>query len=140
MSSPRAAFTLAELLLVLTIVGVLLALAVPRLVGVADRIAVRGAAGDLAATFAFARQSAVLRRSSVAVALDTGRVRVAADDSVLLERSMRNVYGVTLRSSRDSMAYDARGLGFGAANLMVVVRRGRVVETLFVSRLGRVRR
>jgi hypothetical protein len=50
------------------------------------------------------------------------------------------LYGVRVTASRDSMAYDARGLGYGAANLSVVVHRGRVAETVYVSRLGRVRR
>jgi hypothetical protein len=37
------------------------------------------------------------------------------------------------------MAFDARGLGVGAANLSLVARRGRFADTLFVSRLGRLR-
>jgi hypothetical protein len=37
------------------------------------------------------------------------------------------------------MAFGASGLGYGAANLRVVVRRGAASETVYVSRLGRVR-
>jgi hypothetical protein len=37
------------------------------------------------------------------------------------------------------MAFDARGIGIGVANLSMVVRRGAATDTLFVSRLGRVR-
>jgi hypothetical protein len=32
-----------------------------------------------------------------------------------------------------------RGLGYGAANLTLVARRGRAAESLVVSRLGRLR-
>jgi len=38
------------------------------------------------------------------------------------------------------MAYAPNGLGYGASNLTVVLRRGSAAETIFVSRLGRVRR
>jgi hypothetical protein len=47
---------------------------------------------------------------------------------------------VRLSTSRDSIAFDVRGLGYGAANLTLVARRGSAAETLVVSRLGRVRR
>jgi hypothetical protein len=61
------------------------------------------------------------------------------DSVALLRRDLRSVFGVRLSASRDSMAYDARGLGLGAANLSLVIRRGAAAETVFVSRLGRVR-
>jgi hypothetical protein len=38
------------------------------------------------------------------------------------------------------MAYSASGLGFGAANMRVIVSRGASADTITVSRLGRVRR
>jgi hypothetical protein len=37
------------------------------------------------------------------------------------------------------MSYAPTGMGYGAANLSVVVRRNAAVETVYVSRLGRVR-
>jgi hypothetical protein len=46
---------------------------------------------------------------------------------------------VSLGTTRDSIVFDARGLGYGAANLTLVARRGSAAETLVVSRLGRVR-
>jgi hypothetical protein len=49
------------------------------------------------------------------------------------------LYGVRLEPSRDSMAYAPSGLGWGGANLRVVVRRGAAADTVVVSRLGRVR-
>ena len=70
----------------------------------------------------------------------TASIVATADGSPLVRREVGAAYGVRLWASRDSMTYDGRGLGFGAANLTVVARRGRAAETVFVSRLGRVRR
>jgi len=126
---------------VITLFGLLLGLAIPHLGAAANRAAVRSAATDLASTFAAARQHAIHRRGAVAVEIDTatGLVNVRSGDESLARRDLRAMYSVRVAATRDSMAYDARGLGIGAANLSVVLRRGGAVETLFVSRLGRVR-
>lgn len=135
------AFTLPELLVVLVVIAVLLGLALPRLAGAADRAAVHSAAADAAAAFRSARSAAIYRRAPVAVMIDTLRAAVAvrADTVLLLRRELGQGYGVRLTATRDSMAFDARGLGVGAANLSLVARRGRFADTLFVSRLGRLR-
>jgi hypothetical protein len=77
----------------------------------------------------------------VAVTIDTvtGAIALRADSGVLLRRDLRATYGVRLAVSRESTAFDARGLGLGAANLSIVVRRRGAVDTVFLSRLGRVR-
>ena len=137
----RVAFTLAELLLVLVILGVLLGLAVSRLGMAADRAAVRSAIADAAAVFHSARSAAIYRRTPVAVLVDSvhGTLATRADTELLARRDLWQGYRVRLTTTRDSMAFDARGLGIGAANLSLVARRGRFADTLFVSRLGRLR-
>ena len=133
--------TLTELVVVLAMLGVLLALALPRLADAADRAAVRAALADAATVFATARESAIYARSAVAVQLDTaaGTIRAQRGAELLLRRDLRGGYSVRLAATRDSMAYDPRGLGLGAANLSLIVQRGRAADTLFVSRLGRIR-
>lgn len=137
----RSAYTLAEMLVVLLIAGILLGLATVRLTQAADQAAVHAAAGDVAAALTTARTIAIYRRVAVAVAIDTvaGALLVREDTSLLVERDLRSTYAVTITASRDSTAFDARGLGVGAANLSVVVRRRTAVDTVFLSRLGRVR-
>ncbi|HKW09827.1 MAG TPA: hypothetical protein VJO33_05565 [Gemmatimonadaceae bacterium] len=129
------------MVVVLFLTGILLGLAIPRIGAAADHAAVRAAATDAASVFLASRSAAIYRRASVAVFVDTSATTVAArvDSELLLRRDLRQAYGVRLTSTRDSMAYDARGLGIGAANLSLILRRGRFAETLFVSRLGRLR-
>jgi len=129
------------MLVVLVIAGILLGLAAVRLTEATDEAAVRAAAGDIAAAMSTARGVAIYRRAAVAVAIDTlaAALFVREDTSLLLKRDLRSSYSVSITASRDSTAFDARGLGVGAANLSVVVRRRNAIDTVFVSRLGRVR-
>jgi Tfp pilus assembly protein FimT len=123
------------------VTGLMLAVAVPRFSELRARSAVRAAADDIGLAFATARASAIAQRTAAAVVFDTvsGSLDVRCGGRTLLHRSLRVTYGVTLTSNRDSAVYDARGLGYGVSNLTVVVRRAALVDTLTMSRLGRVR-
>jgi len=128
-----------ELIIVLTIVGLLTAVAVPRVVGLRNASAVRSASSEIAASFTLARQSAIMGRRTVAVVLDTasGEVIVRAGGQLVSRRQLRGIYSVLLSANRDSAVYDARGMGFGVSNITIRVRRGSFVDTLTMSRLGR---
>ena len=138
----RRGTTVVELVVSLVVIAALAAIAYPRLHDAADRFAARVAIQEARSLFAFARRTAITRRAMIGVITDTaaGSIVVRASGEELARRSLRERYGVRLSATRDSMAYDPRGLGYGAANLTVVARRGRGAETLFVSRLGRTRR
>lgn len=140
-SRDRAGTSLPELVAVLVLTALLLAVAIPRMRESAERAAVRGAVAEVVAALSAARELAVSRRGGVAVAVDRRdtAIHVIGDGDTLLSRRLGRVFGVTIRSSRDSLAYDARGLGLGAANLTFVLLRGMTVDTVVVSRLGRVR-
>lgn len=137
----RFAFTLLELVIVLSLVGLLMGLAAPRFSAMRDGASVRAAVADLAAEFSIARQSAITRRAPVAVVLDTtaGTVELRAGARSISRRQLSALYGIVLRSNRDSTVYDSRGIGYGVSNLTVTVRRGSIVDTLTMSRLGRLR-
>jgi hypothetical protein len=66
-------------------------------------------------------------------------VVVHAGADTLRRLHLRARHGVRLSASRDTMAYAPPGVGHGAANLRVILTRGRAADTVVVSRLGRVR-
>lgn len=139
--SPRHGTTLVELSLVLAVAGILTSVAVPSLHAAADRLAMRGAAQDVRLALALARDRAVRLGEYVSFVADpaTGRVRVVAAGEPLFERAIATRRGVVLTATRDSITYAPTGLGWGAANTTIVLRRGARVDSIVVSRLGRVR-
>ena len=138
----RRGATLIELVVVIVVLVALAAIALPRFHAAADRFAARSAIEETSSAFTLARRLAIARRSPVGVIMDTaaGAIVVRSGGMELARSALRDRYGVRLSASRDSMSYDPRGFGYGAANLTVVARRGRGAETLSVSRLGRTRR
>ncbi len=138
----RRGITLFEIGVVLVIVGVLCAMAVPDLLRLMDRTRVRHAANEIVTTLALARATAVAREVRVAARFDPVRstVVVASGGDTIVARDLGAIYGISLQSNRDSVVYGPTGVGYGAANQTVVLRRGRAVDSLIISRLGRVRR
>src|SRR6185437_1183732 len=137
----RRAYTVLEMAIVVAMIGLLLAIAVPRVAAVRDRASVRAAMTDLSAAFSLARRTALSRRALVSVVLDTasGTVEVHSGNTRLWRRTLGGSFGIVLGANRDSAVYDPRGLGYGVSNLSLSVRRGEMVDTLTMSRLGRVR-
>jgi Tfp pilus assembly protein FimT len=138
---PPAGTTLAELLATLALAALLLLAGARGIAAAADGAAAHAAAAELRAAFATARAAAVRRGARTAVRLDSaaGRAVVHAGSDTLRRLDLAAAYGVRLRATRDSLAYTALGTGHGAANLRVVLARGRAADTVTVSRLGRVR-
>ena len=136
-----AGHTLPELTVVLAIVGVLAALAVAALRTLADRTGARMAAGDLASLLAEARDAALAASVPVAAIVDPadGSVTLRAGPDTVARRPLGALHGVRLSSSRDSVTYSPLGVGWGVSNARFVLLRGAAAETVWVSRLGRVR-
>jgi prepilin-type N-terminal cleavage/methylation domain-containing protein len=138
---PRRGFSLPELTVALAMMAVLLSIALYRFTALRDATSVRAATADLGSAFSLARQLAVSKRHMVAIVVDTGRgvVELRSGGVRIVRRELSASYGVHLGSNRDSAVFDARGLGYGLSNLSIAVRRGHFVDTLTMSRLGRVR-
>lgn len=138
----RRGMTAIEIIVVLSVIGLVMGIVVPSLARLRDGIAVRNATAEAISAFALARRNAIVRSATAALGVDRppGFVTVSVGGEILLQRNLEQAYGVTLSSTRDSTAYSPLGHGVGAANLSLVIARGTVAETVFVSREGRVRR
>jgi prepilin-type N-terminal cleavage/methylation domain-containing protein len=137
----RSAFTLIELAVTLCILSILSAIAIPFAGRLLDGIYVQGAVIEIESLFSTARHMAIARAAQTTVEIDTARraIRISAGDDTLRKADVGADYDVALSASRTRMVYSASGFGYGAANLSVVVRRNSAVDTVFVSRLGRLR-
>jgi prepilin-type N-terminal cleavage/methylation domain-containing protein len=135
------AFTLLELVIVLMIIGLLSIITVREMGHYLDRLATRSAVAEAAEVIQQARDEALARHAMVSVTIDTAHAELALRErgSLLAAHALGHAHRVTLSSTRDSLAFDVRGLGYGASNLTLIARRGHAAETLVVSRLGRVR-
>jgi Tfp pilus assembly protein FimT len=137
----RPAFTIFELTITLCILSILSAIAVPRVGRLLDSIHVQGAATEIESLFGVARHLAIARGALSTVEVDPAKrtMYVSVGDDTLRRLELGTTHDVQLAATRTRMSYGPTGMGYGAANLSVVVRRNASVDTVFVSRLGRVR-
>ena len=139
----RRGVTLVELVAVLVIVGVMSALAFPRAARWLDWIAVDRATGEVASFYQTARYAAIYRDERVRLELREDSLRAVFEgvtDSVFLRWPGPVRHGVRLTASREVIRIQPNGLGYGAANTKLVLRRGAVAESLTTTRLGRLKR
>jgi len=137
----RHAFTIVELTVTICILGVISAIAMPSVGKLLDSIHVRGAVLEIESLFSGARHIAIARSAQTTVDIDTvdQAIYVSVGVDTLRKREIGKDHGVRLSATRVRMSYSATGMGYGAANLSVFVRRSSFVDTVFVSRLGRLR-
>ena len=137
----RNGFTLIELTLVLLILALTSLIGLREMSVYLDHIATRDAVQLAASTVARARDEAVALHTPVSVRIDTtgAAVELRSRLGLITRARLGDIHGVRLSTTRDSIAFDVRGLGYGAANTTLVAKRGRSADTLVVSRLGRVR-
>ncbi|MDP9204040.1 MAG: prepilin-type N-terminal cleavage/methylation domain-containing protein [Gemmatimonadota bacterium] len=137
----RHAFTIIELTITVCVLSILSAIAIPWAGKVLDRVKVGSAVVEIESLFSAARHIAIARAAHATVEIDTvaRSINVSVGGDTVRKREIGAAHDVLLSASRTRMSYSATGTGYGAANLSVVVRRNSAVDTVFVSRLGRVR-
>lgn len=137
----RSGVTLIDQLLAMSLVGIVVAITVHGAGSLRDRLAVRAAARAVRESLGLAREQAIAggARTAVRFGRVDGTVTVHTAGDTMHRVPLAHVHGVTLEASRDSMAYLPSGLGYGAANVRLVLRRGAHADTVTISRLGRVR-
>jgi prepilin-type N-terminal cleavage/methylation domain-containing protein len=140
-------FSLVEVAIVLLVVALLAAVGLPRLGPFLDRIAADQAAQEITTALAVGRHGAVMQatRARVTIAADTLRIdRLKVGGAGEWEAWWRQPgptdLRVQLEVSNPVVVFGPTGAGWGASNTKVVLRRGSQIETITVSRLGRVKR
>jgi len=137
-------FTLLEMLMVVILVGLAAGIVVPPLVRALDRAAVNEAAERYAALHETARQLAIARGQPARVELDSVRRQavIARRLSATLWDTLetRSLGRADLSASRTMVTFSPLGIGLGASNTSIVFTCGVAVETVTVSRTGRLRR
>ena len=136
--------TLLELLTVVVVICIVTSIALPPLRRGLDAAAVRAAADRYATLHEAARRAALAHGRLVRLTLDTAR----AEATIALRRAGGGWDTVRtwalgearLTASQPVMAFAPTGLGFGVSNSRLVFSRGAAVETLTVSRTGRLKR
>ncbi len=137
----RKAFTIIESTVVIALIAALTAITVPRASGFIDRIEIGGAVTEIESMFSLARHTAIARGAQISFDIDAprGTLSIRSGTEVLRTREVGAAHGVSLSTNRTSITYSPIGVGYGAANFSLIVSRGRTVDTVVVSRLGRVR-
>jgi Tfp pilus assembly protein FimT len=140
----RRAHTLAELAVTITLMGVAMAAALPRLLGWLDWIAVERSATELTSALAVARGTAVTRAARIRLTIGQDSLRVDEwDDRSWVARGRwpgPDQHGVEMTVSNPIVTFNPIGLGWGTANTKVVLSRGLQSATITTSRVGRVKR
>lgn len=134
--------TLLELLLALVVLALLTALAVPRVIGLADRAALSVEATRVRAALETARGAGMRLGTVAALQLGAGawEVRAVFDGvETVAWRSPGIAAGVTLEGAGEPLRFGPAGLAVGVSNRTLRLRRGSAVREIVVSRLGRVR-
>ena len=137
----RNGFTLIEVTITLCILSVLSAIAMPWAGKLLDRVRVRAAVVEIEALFGAARHIAIARAAPATVDIDTANrvLRVSVGNDTVRTAKVGSDHDVTIGATRVRMSYSPTGMGYGASNLSVFVQRSAAVDTVFVSRLGRLR-
>jgi Tfp pilus assembly protein FimT len=137
----RRAHTLPELALTVALLGIALGTALPRVTGLTARWRMRAAVQDVVNALVLAREAALTRGAVATFAVDPvrGDVTVTCAGDTLLRRTLAALHGVRVSASGDSVRYAPDGLATGVSNTTVLLARGPHVDSVVVSRLGRVR-
>lgn len=148
--APRAAtrrgFTLPEMLMVLVIMGIMAAMAGPRLARWIQSISQRSVANQLVADLGRARAMAAREGRTVSLRIVNDRTyRVTVDTSGVVARTVKTVdlsqmnrATTFLTPSGSRISFDSRGIyraNSGTSEL--VVKRGTQQDTVRVSQVGR---
>lgn len=150
LSRSRGGFSMAELLAVVVLLGILVAIAAPRMSGVVSAAGRGSAVNQLAVDLSLTRMRAIRAGSRARLVINsTGTaysVELRGTDGTVLEQVktvslLRDYPGLTLSPANDSVVFDGRGLRRAGATAIVASKAAvSTKDTLIISPLGKVTR
>lgn len=134
--------TLLELLLAITVLGLLVLVAVPGLAALHDGARVRAETLRLVAALDQARGAAIRFGSTVRVVLGDSSYQFTADPTEGASESWRLPGSISsdvqLAGAGAPILFGAAGLAVGVSNRTFTLTRGRITRRIVLSRLGRI--
>ncbi|MFQ5549667.1 MAG: Tfp pilus assembly protein FimT/FimU [Gemmatimonadales bacterium] len=138
----KQGFTLLELIVVLTLMGLFISLAYPRVGRMRDGWLVGAALTDLATFYRTSRYLGVVRGERIRLEISADSLVALSDIDgvrVMAARPGPSYRGVYMSSSGNIVRFYPSGMGRGASNIKIVLWRGMAAGSLTTSRLGRLR-
>ena len=143
----RGGYTLAELMAVIVIAGVIATIAVPRLSGYIRHLSARSAGSTVVSDLMLARTQAVREGRTVSLrVINAAEYRVTVDVGASPVRTLKsvNVAGtqrsVTLGPNGTTISFDPRGMLRAGSGSELRITRGTQTDTISISAVGRVYR
>jgi prepilin-type N-terminal cleavage/methylation domain-containing protein len=137
----RRGITLIELLLVLSVTGLLLGIVLPRFATLADGLAVEQAAQHLVGAHRRARMTAILesREAVLTIAPESLVIRLGSGGLESWRAPGPADGGVALAGGAKQIVFSPVGITTGLSNASFQLTCGKAHRTVVLSRLGRVR-
>lgn len=147
----RRGFSIAEMLVVMVIAGLVMKMAMPRFAAMRDRMAVRAAKQQIGAYLVTARATAIRRSRASKFKIQNNTIWATtlksdgSDSTIALNVPLLSARGVTVTAggsaADESIAFDSRGmaLSLGTARTYVLTRNSSK-DSLCISRLGLIAR
>jgi type II secretory pathway pseudopilin PulG len=137
----REAFTIIETTVAICLICLIGAIAAPGVSRLRDAIEVREASMEVETLFSAARHLAIARAAQASVDIDTANrmVSVRVGNEIVRRRELGKEHEVDVRATRATVTYSPIGIGYGAANTTIIIKRNASLDSVIVSRLGRVR-
>lgn len=141
----RRGFTLIEILVVIGLIGLLAAIAMPRISQTLVRTNVTSSRGAVISAHGLARATAIQRGITSELVFSGNTLLVLSEnpvtrtvDTIGAPNDLNDRYGVTVTTTRDTLTFDPNGIGVDGGATTVTVARGAYTESIRINAVGRV--